>query len=141
MQLCQLIYFSMKQDLGPGGIESILDRSREQNLKNDVTGVLLFNQDYFLQLLEGSREQVTSTFCRVAADPRHGTVTLISVQDIDERDFPDWNMGYVPSTSPVLNAALRKYSPTGEASPGPEILAAATVIEIMKLMRSVGRLV
>ncbi len=139
MGLCQLIYFSERRDLGAGGIQPILDASREANPESDVTGVLLFNQQYFLQLLEGSRREVTATFCRVAKDPRHDNIALMSVHDIDVRDFPTWSMGYVPSTSPDVNAALREFLPTEEFTPW--LLSASSVVALMRRVGSAGRLV
>lgn len=139
MALSQLVYCSEKRDLGPGGIQPILDGSHVSNARDDITGALLFNQDNFLQLLEGSRSKVTDLFCRIAADPRHGKIMLIAVHDIQERDFPDWTMGYVPSTSPGLNAALRGHFPPGQLAP--ETLTAESAVTLMRLLGSAGRLV
>jgi Sensors of blue-light using FAD len=139
MALCQLVYCSEKRDLGPGGIQAILDGSRVSNARDDITGVLLLNQDNFLQLLEGSRPKVTDLFCRIAADPRHANIMLIAVHDVQERDFPDWTMGYVPSTSPGLNTALREHFPPGQLTP--ETLTAESAVILMRLMGSAGRLV
>lgn len=139
MALCQLIYCSQKRDLGPGGIQSILDVSRESNLRNELTGALLFNQDSFLQVLEGSRQQVTDKFRRIAADPRHGNVMLTAVYDVQERDFPGWTMGYVLSTSPGLNAAMLEHFPPGRLTL--DTLTAESAVTLIKLMASAGRLV
>jgi hypothetical protein len=137
MTMSRLIYFSEKRELGSGGVEAILSTARTENERNRLTGVLLFNRNYFLQCLEGGRQEVTTTFCRIAADPRHGNVTLFSVQDIDVRDFPDWTMGYVPSTSPQVNSVLRKFLPTEDFNP--QSLSSASAIALMKGMRSMER--
>ena len=104
--LSQLAYWSQKLDLGEVGITGLLKQSRARNVTDDLTGALLFNQDHFLQCLEGNRRQVTAAFCRIAVDQRHTNVTLVSVRDIEERDFPDQTMGYVVSTSPELSTVL-----------------------------------
>ena len=130
--LTQLLYFSEVRDLGPGGIQPILEQAREKNSSNGLTGSLLFSQRFFLQCLEGSREQVTATFSRVAVDNRHDHVTLMSVHDIDERDFPGWTMGYV-SSSPTLKASLRRFLPTDEFKP--EALSSVAATALMKLLR------
>ncbi|MET0415571.1 MAG: BLUF domain-containing protein [Actinoplanes sp.] len=139
MTMSRLIYFSEKRELGSGGIEAILSVARRKNERNALTGVLLFNRNYFLQCLEGGRQEVTATFCRIAADPRHGNVTLVSAQDIDVRDFPDWTMGYVPSTSPQVNALLREFVPTEDFNP--EALSSTSAIVLMGGMRSIERTV
>jgi hypothetical protein len=139
MTISRMIYFSEKRELGPGGVEAILSTARRKNERNSLTGVLLFNHNYFLQCLEGGRQEITATFCRIAADTRHGNVTLVSVQDVDVRDFPDWTMGFVPSTSPEVNSVLRKFLPSEDFDP--QSLPSASAIALMKSMRSMERTV
>jgi hypothetical protein len=133
MALSQLIYFSELRDLGEAGAERILEQSRKNHEDAKVTGVLLFDRNYFLQCLEGSREDVTATFLRIAADPRHANITLISVHDVEERDFSDWTMGYVVSKLPEMTAILHEFSPTGNFAPA--LLSAPAAIALMKRMR------
>ncbi len=132
--MSRLIYFSEKRELGSGGVEAILDTARRENGRNCLTGVLLFNRNFFLQCLEGGRQEVTATFGRIAADLRHGNVTMLSVHDIDVRDFPDWTMGYVLSTSPEVNSVLRQFQPTEDFNPG--LLSSTTAVALMNSMRS-----
>lgn len=135
MALSQLVYFSEVGDLGSGGVERILEQSRARNREVGLTGVLLFDQRYFLQCLEGDREPVSATFCRIAADSRHTRVTLMSVHDIDVREFPGWTMGYLASTRPCFAAVLREVLATPEFDP--RLLSATSAIT---LMRRVSRL-
>lgn len=133
MPLSQLVYTSETRDIGPGGVQRILDQAREGNARAGVTGVLLFNQNYFCQCLEGGREDVTKAFCRIAADPRHDHVALVAVHDINARDFPDWSMGYVSHRSSEVDAALRDFLPNKEFNS--QILAASSALALMKALR------
>jgi hypothetical protein len=134
MHMSQLIYYSEKRDLGHGGVDAILETARKENQSRSLTGLLMFNRNFFLQCLEGSREAVTTMFCKIATDPRHGNVTLISVHQIDAREFPDWTMGYVVSTSEEMKSALREFLPTEEFNP--RLLTSTSAINLMKRMRS-----
>ena len=134
MHMSQLIYYSEKRDLGRGGVDAILETARRENQSRSLTGLLMFNRNFFLQCLEGGRETVTTTFCKIAADPRHGNVTLISVHQIDARDFPDWTMGYVVSTSEQMKSALREFLPTEDFNP--RLLTSGSAVNLMKRMRS-----
>jgi hypothetical protein len=96
--LSSLIYTSKVSELGPSGLQGLLDQARRRNASECVTGLLVFNRHHFLQYLEGGREQVTNIFGRIAADPRHSSVCLLSVRDLDERSCPDWTMAYLGST-------------------------------------------
>ncbi|MCO8270082.1 BLUF domain-containing protein [Actinoplanes sp. TRM 88003] len=136
MGATQLIYRSRKNSLPPSGIFEIRDSARRNNAENDVTGVLLFNRDYFLQCLEGDAQVVTATFRTISGDTRHSEVTLIAVHDVAERSFPDWSMGLVDSTSPDLRVALRDVLPGYEFTP--ENLSEQTATELMRRMRTLN---
>jgi hypothetical protein len=131
--LTQLLYFSEVRDLGPGGAGWLLEQARAKNKLACLTGVLLFNQDYFVQCLEGGREKLTDIFGAIAADDRHAHVTLMSVHDIAERDFPDWSMGFVSSTT-ALRTTLLRFFPSEEFKPG--TMSSASVTALMKCLRS-----
>jgi hypothetical protein len=131
--LTQLLYFSEVRDLGEGGAVKLLENARKKNSSLNLTGVLLFNHSYFLQCLEGSRENVTDVFTRIAVDERHAHVRLMAVHDIDERDFPDWTMGYISST-PALKRALLRFFPTEDFAP--QSLSSASATALMRSLRS-----
>jgi hypothetical protein len=133
MRMSQLIYYSEKRDLGHGGVDAILETSRRENQARSLTGLLMFDRNFFLHCLEGSREAVTTMFCKIATDPRHGNVTLISVRQIGARDFPDWTMGYVISTSEEMKSALREFLPTEVFNP--RLLTSNSAVKLMKRMR------
>ncbi|GAB2575998.1 blue-light sensor BLUF [Paractinoplanes abujensis] len=137
MSVTQLIYRSRKNSLPPNGIFAIQDQARHNNAARDLTGVLLFNRDHYLQCLEGEAEQVTRTFRTISDDPRHREVALIAVDDVTERCFPDWSMGLIDSTSPELRVALRDVLPGYEFSP--DTLDAATATALMQRMRTLSR--
>ncbi len=136
MSYTQLIYRSRKNSLPPNGIFEIRDQARRNNAERDLTGVLLFNRDYFLQFLEGDAEEVTHMFRTISDDPRHREVALISVQNVEERHFPDWSMGLVDSTSPDLRVALRDVLPGYEFTP--ENLTAEAATTVMERMRTMN---
>ncbi|MBU2664449.1 BLUF domain-containing protein [Actinoplanes bogorensis] len=134
MSVTQLIYRSRKNSLPPNGIFEIRDQARRNNAEHDITGVLLFNRDYFLQCLEGDADEVNRTFRTISDDPRHCEVALISIGEVPERGFPDWSMGLVDSTSPDLRVALRDVLPGYEFTP--ETLDADTATRLMNRMRT-----
>ena len=92
-----LIYISEKSDLfnEPIDLVRILESSRNNNKKKQVTGLLIKKGDFFIQVLEGKREDVMTTFNRISPDPRHKKLkTLLTYQD-STRIFPSWDMGSV----------------------------------------------
>jgi len=65
-----------------------------RNTKTGVTGLLLYHDGNFMQLLEGDTSQVMATFDRIKKDPRHtGCITLVN-EPVSERLFSDWSMAF-----------------------------------------------
>ena len=84
--------------------------SRRHNDVAGVTGLLFTDGMRFLQVLEGERAAVSTTFQRIQADPRHHAVVILSDREIDKRQFGKWAMAYKLSTDSdeTLNSKLRK---------------------------------
>jgi len=99
MRDMQLIYASRPFGYEDLTLTSILMQARENNARNGITGALICREDVFLQILEGPRDLVTSTFSRILRDDRHvDVVNLLSIE-IDRRLFPKWSMRHDPAQS------------------------------------------
>jgi acylphosphatase len=93
--LVHLIYASaLSPDINKDEILQILKAAREKNARLNVTGMLLFDDGDFFQVLEGDSDVVKQLFETIAKDKRHQRVTKILVEPIQARDFPEWTMGY-----------------------------------------------
>ena len=89
------IYVSSAVELfSEAELQALLETSRKNNEKADITGMLLYKDGNFMQLLEGPKEAVKSVLNRIHADPRHrGMLTLLQ-EEHAEREFEDWAMGF-----------------------------------------------
>ncbi len=91
----QLVYSSRAtQDFWPDDLFQLVETARRKNSQRSVTGMLLFRDGQFLQLLEGPEREVKSVFELVQRDPRHDAIKIILSESIAERQFPDWTMGF-----------------------------------------------
>lgn len=72
----------------------LLKRSRTFNLKNHVTGMLLYLEGKFMQVLEGDKKIVLSLYDKIKRDPTHTRVTTVIEGDSPTRVFKDWSMGF-----------------------------------------------
>lgn len=99
MRETQLIYASRPFGYDDLTLTSILAHARRNNARNGITGALICRQDLFLQMLEGRRDVVTSTYARILRDDRHVDVTTLLCSDITKRLFPDWSMRHDPARS------------------------------------------
>ncbi len=104
MELIHLIYTSATTDpdLTKEALDEILEQSRANNSKLDVTGILLFDMGAFFQVLEGDSDTVESLYRRIEADERHKNVVKLISEPIEERSFGEWSMGYPKVTHAEL---------------------------------------
>jgi hypothetical protein len=94
----QLIYYSRNSVPGDdramlANMREILGASQRNNKRDDITGFLIFDKTWFVQVLEGEKAKVTETYDRIATDPRHGGTVVMSTRDTPMRSFPNWSMG------------------------------------------------
>lgn len=94
MALIQIIYTSTATHvMSDADLDSIIASATRHNADNGITGMLLYADGQFMQMLEGEEHEVDATFARVAADPRHRDVTVTERSTIDTRSFANWSMG------------------------------------------------
>ncbi|TDK24422.1 BLUF domain-containing protein [Luteimonas aestuarii] len=91
----RLLYRSRQAyEFGTDDLLRLLLAARRYNGAQGVTGLLLFREGLFMQLLEGARTDVEMLYARIAQDPRHREVEMLQIADGVERMMPGWQMGY-----------------------------------------------
>ena len=73
---------------------SLLSQSRAKNSSLNITGLLLYGDGIFIQILEGNKEDVMNLYTDINDDPRHINIVTIYQKQIIARAFPDWAMGF-----------------------------------------------
>ncbi len=76
-------------------LKDILQMSRENNTRNGLTGILLYHQGNFIQVLEGEEVDIKDTYLRILNDTRYKNVLKMIERETLERNFPDWFNGYM----------------------------------------------
>ena len=99
MLLTQLVYTSRPFGFNDLELMDILQVSRHNNERDKITGSLICREDIYLQLLEGPRAAVSSTYAKILRDNRHAEVVLLWAGDAQERLFPAWFMRHDPVQS------------------------------------------
>lgn len=78
----------------PEDLQNILSASQQYNDSNEVSGMLLYVEGRFFQVLEGPEEEVLSLFNTISKDSRHQNATIVAQGDLDKRFFKGWNMRF-----------------------------------------------
>ncbi len=99
MEMVRLIYVSRMTDMcDMEAIHDILKKSRTNNTAKDITGILCYDPMYFLQCLEGPKNEINVLYRYILRDDRHSDVLLLGYKDIQERAFGNWTMAFIKSS-------------------------------------------
>ena len=135
--MIQISYISSATD--PMSTQELLDllrQSRENNAESGITGMLLYGNGTFLQVLEGDESVVESLLDKIRKDPRHTDLKLLHRKTIQKRQYSDWSMGFKRlSTKELQNVeGLRDF---GEKDFNPDYLTqhSAVVDSLMSHFR------
>lgn len=132
-RLLSIVYLSTATEVfGADDLSALVTSSRRNNVLTHVTGMLLHRDGRFLQVLEGPEVFVRGRMSVIAADPRHTGVQVLLEEEIGERRFPHWTMGYEPVSATMSNEipGFRKMfaGARDDEDPGERIPALRTLI-------------
>jgi hypothetical protein len=77
----------------------LLAQCHRNNTRHGITGLLLYNNDNYLQIIEGEKKDVQSLFDIISCDHRHQEVVILEAGEQNGRNFPDWAMGFKAATN------------------------------------------
>ena len=72
----------------------ILNTSRLNNKQANITGMLVYLRERFIQVLEGDYAAVNEIYKDIKEDARHRKVTTVLEGNTEHRIFKDWSMGF-----------------------------------------------
>ena len=91
----QLIYTcAFTNPLSCTDLESIAQLSRKRNLDRNITGILLCKDGSALQVLEGEKYAVLALYETIKSDPPVTNLLTLIQRTAQEREFPNWSMGF-----------------------------------------------
>ena len=84
----------------------LLRKARQSNAAMGITGMLVYCEGNFFQVLEGDTEAVAAVFSRISADTSHAKVTEIIREPIARRTFGEWSMGFAALNRQEIDDAI-----------------------------------
>lgn len=119
----RIVYLSTARPALSGeDLEGILQSSRRNNALSGLTGLLMYHEGAFFQVLEGAEAEVAACFERIAQDPRHRQIIPMIQTRITTRAFPGWRMGFArpealgPQAQETVLSIYDIYSEGGRAA-------------------------
>jgi hypothetical protein len=117
-------------------VGQIIGSAIRRNRAVGLTGLLLVVQGHFVQALEGNIDHVRNTYARIAMDPRHHDLHIISQGPAEKRLFGEWNMcanALAPSDKAILDVL------DGKGDFNPKALTAAGVQRLLTTVADIQR--
>lgn len=102
-------------DFTDADLVELLAKARAKNEALGITGMLLYHEGSFLQVLEGPAEAVDGLYGRICLDKRHSDSILLFKREIDHRQFDNWTMGFhrVSNDKSKRPSGLNQFLATG----------------------------
>jgi hypothetical protein len=96
-EIDQILYCSlMDEHMTESEIEPLAYTAANLNRMDHITGMLMYADGVFVQLIEGPRQAVNELWARLLRDKRHrGIVQLYYRREVEHRACEGWGMRYV----------------------------------------------
>ncbi|MEO6038079.1 MAG: BLUF domain-containing protein [Saprospiraceae bacterium] len=72
----------------------LLAQWRDGNARKGITGMLLYKDGNFMQVLEGPPAVIRRQFLAIRSDFRHERVVSLGELSTESRRFPDWSLAF-----------------------------------------------
>ena len=132
----QILYRSRAtQPFSEAQLQELLARSRTHNAKLHVSGLLLYKDGRFVQVLEGPEEAVRALYARIQYDPRHSQVVTVREGPCPQRRFAEWTMGLGRVAGPAVVRALDTVL-TQELAPNIEDPLLLALLQVFNIERN-----
>ena len=88
-----LIYSSIASpEIQESDLRDIIVASEKNNTEDGITGMLIYYDGTFFQMLEGEKDKVIDSYEKIQDDTRHSAVIKLFEGETSKRHFPDWKM-------------------------------------------------
>ncbi|MBT0606697.1 BLUF domain-containing protein [Aequorivita echinoideorum] len=93
--LSTICYISNSVKLFPDEeIQALFDQTISNNNYYGITGILIYQEGTFIQVIEGENAIIDALFYKIERDERHNQITVILRHPIDERIFSNYKLGF-----------------------------------------------
>lgn len=87
-------------------LQELLAKARAENARLQISGLLLYSEGMFVQVLEGPEEAVRALYAKIEQDPRHTRVDTVSEGLQPARQFAEWSMDFGLVEGPEVERVL-----------------------------------
>ena len=100
---------SATKSLSDCDLEHLFRVNKRNNADLKISGILVYNNGNFLQILEGEKQQLENLFSKISQDHRHNNIIKLINTSIEERIFDDYEFGFVIVDNNKKRSQLMNY--------------------------------
>ncbi|MEP3347316.1 MAG: BLUF domain-containing protein [Litoreibacter sp.] len=130
MNLTRLVYYSQRNPSRDVDVTALVDACERSNEMHNLTGLLHTHDGVYVQVIEGGRVEVSELYARIARDPRHDRLILLSFGDAYERMFPDSAMALHQGMDEESRKVFLRYFATTDINP--ETVNVTTLLDALQ---------
>ena len=100
---------SCNDDLSARDLEQLFHVNKRNNIELNISGILVYNNGNFLQILEGDEQKIINLFKKIRVDKRHSHIIELISSHKSERIFDDYEIGFILVNDSKKRNQLRNY--------------------------------
>ncbi|SFN47113.1 BLUF domain-containing protein [Salegentibacter flavus] len=97
------------KDLTDPEVTNIMKRTMKFNRNHDISGILLYNENNFFQLLEGEKQTVLELYKIISEDSRHYDIIKFLEKPIFNTPFDGYLTEFITDIKRCDESTLEKY--------------------------------
>jgi hypothetical protein len=119
MKMFQLIYASKPAvKFSFDKLKELAESASESNKTELITGLLVYGNGYFMQVIEGPQDALNKLYLKIAQDDRHTDLRILSYKTILFKKFSQWGMGSIDfNFNPLCKEITKKVFPNSHFKP------------------------
>lgn len=118
-----------ERSLSETEIRQILNDSEVNNNKQNITGLLLYSEGNFFQIIEGDQKQIVQLYETIEDDSRHFNVIKLFGKEINKESFDGYKSDFISEDARYSSARLQNYEHYLEVLDKPTKNAVANILK------------
>lgn len=118
-----------ERSLSETEIRQILNDSEINNNKQNITGLLLYSEGNFFQIIEGDQKQIVQLYETIEEDSRHFNVIKLFGKEINKESFDGYKSDFISEDARYSSARLQNYEHYLEVLDKPTKNAVANILK------------
>ena len=121
------------KDLQEQEVDDIMNKTNKFNKAQNISGILLYNERNFFQLLEGEKKTVEDLYAKIIKDSRHDNIIKFLDKKASKPPYDGYLTDFITDTNKFDESELKKYLHYIEVLSPASQKALKRVIEMMRV--------